>query len=168
MRPGPSGGRPHSGQGPRPRPSRRLSLVLLKPTAPHYSAAQHLHQLRRVLIAALVADHFPGAFQEQFRTEVGVGAVTAYRARVVRGAVVELDCQCGCFVLHDASFLCISFAACSSWKATRLSRTALRRAACPWWCSRHAALISSRLRALYWRTLAFQSSSCSSGSGRLS
>src|SRR5918995_1440959 len=34
MRPGSSGDRPHSGQGPRPRLSNRLSVLLLKPTAP--------------------------------------------------------------------------------------------------------------------------------------
>ena len=34
MRPGPSDGRPHSGQGPRPRLSNRLSVLLLKPTVP--------------------------------------------------------------------------------------------------------------------------------------
>src|ERR671910_2718821 len=34
MRPGSSGDRPHSGQGPRPRLSNRLSVLLLKPTVP--------------------------------------------------------------------------------------------------------------------------------------
>src|SRR5215210_5075682 len=61
-----------------------------------------------------------------------------------------------------------SNAACVSWRAIRASRVALRRAACPWWCSHHAALSSSRRRPLYRRTLAFQASSCSSGSGRRS
>src|SRR5215210_4754164 len=61
-----------------------------------------------------------------------------------------------------------SNAACVSWRAIRASRVALRRAACPWWCSHHAALSSSRRRPLYRRTLAFQISSCSSGSGRRS
>src|SRR5215210_1198449 len=58
--------------------------------------------------------------------------------------------------------------ALSSWRAIRASRVALRRAACPWWCSHHAALISSRRWAVYALTLSFHSSSCSSRSGRRS
>src|SRR5829696_6713493 len=57
-----------------------------------------------------------------------------------------------------------SLSASASWRAIRDSRTALWRTAWPWWYSCHAALIFSRLRALYRRTLSCQSSLASSGS----
>src|SRR5215217_4602749 len=58
-----------------------------------------------------------------------------------------------------------SFCAAVVWWAISSSRLALRRAAWSWWYSHHAALFCSCIRWLWALTLAFQISSCSSGSG---